>query len=137
MAEPAAPHTIDQLVAARLRLEEVDGLPERQRRALLLFAFGLTYAEIAERTGDSVRSVDRLLRRATQRLHTTGVGEVPPREQAALASIASGLSVDETAAKLGLSSTTAREYLDSWLSSSAGLVLRSWPGWPATQGSRS
>jgi hypothetical protein len=57
----------------------------------------LEYAEIAEHTGDSVRSVDLLLRRATQRLRTVEVDELPPREHAALTSIASGLSVDETA----------------------------------------
>ena len=113
VAEPAAPHTVEQLIATRLRLEEVRSLPERQRRALLLFAFGLTYAEIAEHTGDSVRSVDRLLRRATQRLRTVNVDELPPREHAALASIASGLSIDEAATKLGLSSATVRDYLDS------------------------
>lgn len=111
--EPSAPQTVEQLVAMRLRLAEVGSLPERQGRALLLFAFGLTYAEISQRTGDSVRTVDRLLRRATQRLRTVDVNELPPREHAALASIASGLSVDETAAKLGLSSGTVREYLDS------------------------
>ncbi len=113
VAEPAAPHTLEQLIATRLRLEEIRGLPERQRRALLLFAFGLTYAEIAEHTGYSVRSVDRLLRRATQRLRTVDVDELPPRERAALASIASGLSVDETATALGLSRATVRDYLDS------------------------
>jgi RNA polymerase sigma factor (sigma-70 family) len=72
VAEPAALHTVEHLIATRLRLEEVRSLPHRQRRAVLLFAFGLTYAEIAEHTGDSVRSVDRLLRRATQRLRTVG-----------------------------------------------------------------
>ena len=113
VAEPAAPHTVEQLIAMRLRLDEVRRLPRRQRRAILLFAFGLTYAEIAEHTGDSVRSVDRLLRRATQRLRTVDADELPPRERAALASIASGLSVDETATALGLSSATVRDYLDS------------------------
>jgi len=97
----------------RRRLEEIRGLPHRQRRAVLLFAFGLTYADIAEHTGDSVRSVDRLLRRATQRLRRVDVDELPPREHAALTSIASGLSVDETATEFGLSSATVREYIDS------------------------
>ena len=113
VAEPAAPHTVEQLITTQLRLEEIRSLPRRQRRAILLFAFGLTYAEIAEQTGDSIRSVDRLLRRATQRLRTVDVNELPPREHAALTSIARGLSVDETATELGLSSATVRDYLDS------------------------
>jgi RNA polymerase sigma factor (sigma-70 family) len=113
VAEPAAPHTVEQLIATRLRLEEVRRLPQRQRRAILLFAFGLTYAEIAEHTGDSVRSVDRLLRRATQRLRTVDVEALPRRERATLTRIASGLSIDETASELGLSSATVRDYLGS------------------------
>jgi RNA polymerase sigma factor (sigma-70 family) len=113
VAEPAAPHTVEQLIATRLRLEEIRNLPHRQRRAVLLFAFGLTYAEIAEQTADSVRSVERLLRRATQRLRTVDVDELPPREHAALKSIANGSSIDETATALGLSPATVRDYLDS------------------------
>ena len=38
VAEPAAPYTVEELVATRLKLEEVRSLPARQRRALLLFA---------------------------------------------------------------------------------------------------
>ena len=113
VAEPATTHTVEQLVATRLTLEEVHRLPARQRRALLLFAFGLTYVEIAEHTGDSVRSVDRLLRRAKQRIRVIDVDELPTREREALLNIALGLSVDETAAKLGVSNETVREYVSS------------------------
>lgn len=51
--EPASRASVHDAVNARLRLATVGALPERQQRILLLFAFGFTYAEIANVTGDS------------------------------------------------------------------------------------
>jgi RNA polymerase sigma factor (sigma-70 family) len=51
--------------AARARLR---GLPLRERRAVALYGAGLSYVEIAETTGDSVRTVERQLGRARRRL---------------------------------------------------------------------
>jgi RNA polymerase sigma factor (sigma-70 family) len=54
----------DVLAAARARLDSVGHLPERQQRIVWLHAFGLTYAEIAQATGESRRSVERQILRA-------------------------------------------------------------------------
>ena len=43
-------------------------LPERQRRFIWLRAAGLTYVEMAAYTGDTVRTVDRQIARATERI---------------------------------------------------------------------
>ncbi|HEV3000432.1 MAG TPA: RNA polymerase sigma factor [Solirubrobacteraceae bacterium] len=80
LPEPAALHSLDELAAARLRLDEVRALPERERRAVLLFAFGLTYLEIAERMDVTVRTVDRLLRRGRHRIRTAACDEPSPPE---------------------------------------------------------
>jgi RNA polymerase sigma factor (sigma-70 family) len=50
------------------RLAEVDRLPERQQRLVWLRAVGLSYVEIAERTGDTARTVERQLQRARGKL---------------------------------------------------------------------
>jgi RNA polymerase sigma factor (sigma-70 family) len=60
-----APHT---LVENRERLAELSLLPTRQQRVLWLHAFGLSYAEIAEYEGCTVRTVERQLLRARQRI---------------------------------------------------------------------
>jgi RNA polymerase sigma factor (sigma-70 family) len=56
----------------RLELQEQLGqlaeLPERQRRFIWLRAAGLTYVEMAAYTGDTVRTVDRQIVRATERI---------------------------------------------------------------------
>ncbi len=52
----------------RERLAEVRALPLRQRRMVLMQSFGYRYEEIAELTGDSVRTVERQLLRARRRL---------------------------------------------------------------------
>jgi RNA polymerase sigma factor (sigma-70 family) len=52
----------------RERLGELRLLPARQQRAVWLHAFGLSYAEIAEHEGCSVRTVERQLLRARQRI---------------------------------------------------------------------
>jgi RNA polymerase sigma factor (sigma-70 family) len=58
---------IDRHLEARLALERVAELPVRQRRLFALQVAGLSYAEAAVATGDSVRTVDRQLRRAHAR----------------------------------------------------------------------
>jgi RNA polymerase sigma factor (sigma-70 family) len=50
------------------RLSHVAELPERQRRFIWLQAAGLTYVELAAYTGDTVRTVDRQIARATERI---------------------------------------------------------------------
>jgi RNA polymerase sigma factor (sigma-70 family) len=57
-------------VEARDRLEAVTQLPDRQRRILALKAGGYSYREIADRTGDTIRTVERQLLRARQRIRT-------------------------------------------------------------------
>ncbi|HEX5923053.1 MAG TPA: sigma factor-like helix-turn-helix DNA-binding protein [Baekduia sp.] len=52
---------VDRQLEARVALERVAGLPSRQRRLFALQLAGLSYAETAVVTGDSVR---RQLRRA-------------------------------------------------------------------------
>lgn len=51
----------------RERLHDLDGLRERERRILLLHAAGFKYTEISRITGDSVRTVERQLRRAREK----------------------------------------------------------------------
>jgi RNA polymerase sigma factor (sigma-70 family) len=58
----------DVLAEKRERLGEIRRLPERQQRVLWLHALGWSYAEIAAREGCTVRTVDRQLLRARQRL---------------------------------------------------------------------
>jgi DNA-binding CsgD family transcriptional regulator len=111
--EPVAPTAVDELVAARVRLESVWALPDRQRRAVLLFAFGLTYAEIAEHMDISKRTVDRLLRRATQRLRASTSAEVPPSERAVLERLALGTPPVAVARELGISAQTVNEHAES------------------------
>lgn len=57
-----------ELVELRERLGELGRLPERQQRLLWMQAAGLTYLEIADRTGDTRRTVERQLLRAKGRL---------------------------------------------------------------------
>jgi len=55
-------------VYAREALREIAQLPERPRRVFALHVAGYDYAEISELTGDTVRTVDRLMRRARQQV---------------------------------------------------------------------
>ncbi len=64
-----APHT---LVENRERLGELRLLPARQQRVVWLHAFGLSYAEIAAHEGCTVRTVERQLLRARQRIRQDG-----------------------------------------------------------------
>jgi RNA polymerase sigma factor (sigma-70 family) len=52
----------------REQLARITELPERQRRFIWLRAAGLTYVEMAAYTGDTVRTVDRQIARATERI---------------------------------------------------------------------
>ena len=52
----------------REQLGHLAELPERQRRFIWLQAAGLTYVEMAAYTGDTVRTVDRQIARATERI---------------------------------------------------------------------
>jgi RNA polymerase sigma factor (sigma-70 family) len=60
------------LIEDRERLAELRRLPARQQRVLWLHALGLTYAEIAAHERCTVRTVDRQLLRARQRLRHDG-----------------------------------------------------------------
>lgn len=53
-----------QIVADRHQLAELKRLPDRQHRALLQSGFGHSREEMAERSDDSLRTVDRQLSRA-------------------------------------------------------------------------
>jgi RNA polymerase sigma factor (sigma-70 family) len=58
----------EQLVAARLRVEDLRCLPARQQRLLWLQALGCSHAEIAALSGCTPRTVHRQLHRARRRL---------------------------------------------------------------------
>jgi RNA polymerase sigma factor (sigma-70 family) len=62
VADPRA--CLDRQLEARLALARVAVLGPRQRRLFALQIVGLSYAETSAITGDSVRTVDRQLRRA-------------------------------------------------------------------------
>ncbi len=53
-----------ELIECRERFAELDGLPERQQRAVWLHALGLNYAEIAGHEGCTSRAIERQLLRA-------------------------------------------------------------------------
>jgi len=55
-----------ELAVAHDRLGQLDRLPTRQQRLMWLQAFGHSYAEMAQHTGDTTRTVERQLLRAKQ-----------------------------------------------------------------------
>jgi RNA polymerase sigma factor (sigma-70 family) len=59
---------VETLVEAREAGRALRSLRDRQRRILVLFLAGYSYEEIAERTGDTVRTVERQLLRGRARL---------------------------------------------------------------------
>jgi RNA polymerase sigma factor (sigma-70 family) len=61
-----------EVIERRERLAELGGLPERQQRALWLHALGLSYTEIARHEGCTVRTVERQLLRARERVRKAG-----------------------------------------------------------------
>lgn len=62
----------ESAIEVRARLAAVLELPVRQRRMVLMHGFGYDYREIADRTGDSRRTVERQLHRARQHLRVLG-----------------------------------------------------------------
>lgn len=58
----------EEVVGQRERLDAIAGLSERQQRLVWLQGFGLSYAEIADCTGDTSRTVERQLLRAKRAL---------------------------------------------------------------------
>src|SRR5205823_1657156 len=80
--EPALPARLPdpaERAEQRERLRELSRLSERQRRLVWLRAAGLSYVEMAAFTGDSVRTVERQVLRASRSLRREG--ERPPPEQ--------------------------------------------------------
>lgn len=65
---PPPPLPTEAVAELRERLRTVDRLPLRQRRLVWLQAAGYDYAEMAERTGETLRSVERQLRYAKRTL---------------------------------------------------------------------
>jgi RNA polymerase sigma factor (sigma-70 family) len=73
--EEAAPHadpvdTIDRAARAQAARHALDQLGDRDREVLLLWDAGLSYVEIAERTGLAVGAIGTTLARARRRLVT-------------------------------------------------------------------
>jgi RNA polymerase sigma factor (sigma-70 family) len=64
----------DELIEQRERLNFGSRLSVRQQRVLWLHAIGLSYAEIAQCTGDTHRTVERQLLRAKRRIRDAEVG---------------------------------------------------------------
>jgi RNA polymerase sigma factor (sigma-70 family) len=64
------PHQIgpEQIVELRDRLAQLRILPRRQQRLVWLQGLGLSYAEMAEYTGDSQRTIERQILRAKRAL---------------------------------------------------------------------
>jgi len=67
---PAGNPEPELVVERRLLIAEVERLPVRQQRVVWLRGFGYAYDEIAERTGDTPRTVERQLLRARRSLRT-------------------------------------------------------------------
>jgi RNA polymerase sigma factor (sigma-70 family) len=64
----AAPAVVEEVIEHRAQLGRLEVLSERQRRLLWLQGLGFSYAEMADRTGASERTVERQLQRAKRRL---------------------------------------------------------------------
>ncbi len=65
----------DQACELRERIASVSRLPDRAQRILLLHGFGYDYAEIAQATGCSPRTVTRQITRARRRLSIAATPE--------------------------------------------------------------
>jgi RNA polymerase sigma factor (sigma-70 family) len=70
----AAGPSVEDTVGARLRLQALRSLPERQRRLVWLQGLGLSYVEMARETAASRRTVERQILRARGRLRAEARG---------------------------------------------------------------
>jgi RNA polymerase sigma factor (sigma-70 family) len=68
-------------VEQKERLGEIRQLPERQQRLIWLRAAGLSYIEMAAYTGESVRTVERQILRATSRMREAQQRAAPAAER--------------------------------------------------------
>src|SRR4051812_38228021 len=102
---------VDDVVEYREELRSLRTLPERQRRILLLYALGFTYAEIARMTGDTARTVERQLRRSKETLRSSPGGELSRRELEVIDGLAAGESARTIAERLGLGVSTVEDYI--------------------------
>jgi len=64
----------EEAVGARLRLELLRELPERQERLMWLQGLGFSYPEMATQTGATVRTVDRQLTKARRTVRALEAG---------------------------------------------------------------
>jgi len=64
----------EEAVGARLRLELLRELPERQERLMWLQGLGFSYPEISTQTGATVRTVDRQLTKARRTIRALEAG---------------------------------------------------------------
>lgn len=62
--------SLDELLEHRQQLGRIRALPERQQRLLWLHGLGLSYAEMAQYTGFTTRTVERQLLRAKHALRS-------------------------------------------------------------------
>ena len=79
----------------REQLGHLDELPERQRRFIWLQAAGLTYTEMAAYTGDTVRTVDRQIARATERIRHLEAERLHAQQQLERSRAGSGRPIAE------------------------------------------
>jgi RNA polymerase sigma-70 factor, ECF subfamily len=68
LGDAASAPSPEEIVEGRMRLQLLRSLPERQRRLVWLQGLGLTYAEMADLTDMTPRTVERQLIRARHKL---------------------------------------------------------------------
>jgi DNA-binding CsgD family transcriptional regulator len=76
-----------------------------------MHALGFTYAEIGRMTGDTVRTVERQLRRSKETLRSSPGGELSRRELEVIDGLAAGESARRIAQRLGLGTSTVEDYI--------------------------
>ena len=74
LEELAAMPPMEEAVECRVRLDALRALPDRQQQFVWLQALGWSYAEMAQQTGATPRTIDRQLLRARRRLAISARG---------------------------------------------------------------